>query len=426
MNRQFYLNNTGDDGLKTQDKPAVLFVSLNRHQRQYFRRLGSALNHLYDIHYIHYGLSDFLGALTKPELPESVAFTKEELAEIIRFLLLKGQSRRFTGFRGWMHSQTVLESRAYFATLHFYQYMCRVPIDLVGVWNGINLPLAAAARVAGKLGKKTVFFENGYLQNTTTLDPRGVNYRNSLVHKPRSFYDAIVPQEQLLAALYSAAATIREIRSKWYQSFNRKQTSSQPEDIILPEKFIFLPFQVHDDTQVLLYSRQLKSMDQLVDCAVDAVKRYNRKHGENLWIVAKEHPSDFGRVDYSLLKAKYQQENILFLRYYPTPELIAQAHGVITLNSTVGIEALVRHKPVITLGGSFYNVDGLVCHVSQPDQLAGYLPFINAEPDHLLIDKFLYYLRYSYLAEGSWRQPDERHFASVAGKLADILQQPIA
>nr|WP_092072903.1 hypothetical protein [Dendrosporobacter quercicolus]NSL48847.1 hypothetical protein [Dendrosporobacter quercicolus DSM 1736]SDM51338.1 capsular polysaccharide export protein [Dendrosporobacter quercicolus] len=410
--------------MKTQDKPSILFVSLNRHQRQYFRQLGSALSPLYDIHYSHYSLSDFLGALIKPELPESVAFTKEELAEIIRFLLLKGKSRRFTGFRGWMHSQTVLESRAYFATLHFYQYMRRVSTDLVAVWNGINLPLAAAARVAGKLGKKTVFFENGYLQNTTTLDPLGVNYRNSLVNKPRSFYDAVVPQEQLLAALYSAAVTVREIRSKWYQSLTRKQTSSQAEDVILPDKFIFLPFQVHDDTQVLLYSPQLKSMDQFVDCAVNAVKRYNLRHGENLWIVAKEHPSDFGRVDYSSLKAKYQQDNILFLRYYPTPELIVRASGVITLNSTVGIEALVRHKPVITLGSSFYNVAGLVCHVAQADQLAEYIPFINAAPDHLLIDKFLYYLRYSYLAEGSWRQPDEQHFASIEGKISEILQQP--
>lgn len=412
--------------MNNQDKPSILFVSLNPHQRQYFRQLGTALKDSYDIHYIYYGLSDFSGALIKPELPDSVDFTKDELADVIRFLLLKGKSRKFTGFRGWMHSQVILESRAYFATLYFYKYMCRVHIDLVCVWNGINLPLASAARVARKLGKKTMFFENGYLPNTTMLDPMGVNYKSSLVNKPRSFYDAIVPQDQLLAKLYVAEAAIRKIKSKWYQRLIRKQVSNKSEEITLPEKFIFLPFQVQDDTQVLLYSPYFKSMDELVHCVVNAVKQYNLTYGQDIWIVAKEHPSDFGRVDYSFLKEKYQKDNILFLRFYPTPDLIVQAQGVITLNSTVGLESLVRHKPVITLGNAFYNVDGLVCHVMQSDQLPDSIAFMNTEPDHQLIDKFLYYLRYCYLAEGSWRQPNEKHFESVARKIAEVLQQPIA
>ncbi|QDR82207.1 hypothetical protein [Sporomusa termitida] len=408
--------------MKNQDRPSILFVALNRHQSRYFRQLGANLNDSYNIYHIDYGLSDFAGALIKPALPECVAFTAEELAEIIRFLLIKGKSRAFTGFRGWMHSPSVLENRAYYATLYFYKYLCRVPIDLVCVWNGINLPLAAAARVARKLGKQTVFFENGYLRDTTTLDPTGVNYQNSLVNKPRSFYDAIVPQPQLLAKLYNTDPPLRQIKSKWYQNLIKKQEKRQPEAIILPENFIFLPFQVQDDTQVLLYSPHFKSMEQLVDCVVKALKQHNSITGANLWLVAKEHPSDFGRVDYSALQAKYQNDNILFLRFYPTPDLIAQAQGIITLNSTVGIESLVHHKPVITLGNAFYNVKDLVCHVTQSEQLSASIPFINAEPDHQLIDRFLYYLRYCYLAEGSWQQPNEQHFQSVREKLAKILQ----
>ncbi|HWR07030.1 hypothetical protein [Sporomusa sp.] len=189
----------------------------------------------------------------------------------------------------------------------------------------------------------------------------------------------------------------------------------------MPERFIFLPFQVQDDTQVLLYSPYFKSMEELVHCVVNAVRQYNSNHGEDIWIVAKKHPSDFGRVDYFALQAQYHEDNILFVRFYPTPDLIAQAQGVITLNSTVGIESLVRHKPVITLGNSFYNVAGLVCHVTQADQLSEHIQFMNAKPDHQLIDKFLYYLRYCYLAEGLWRQPNEQHFASVARKIAKFL-----
>ncbi len=408
--------------MHSQKRPSILFVALNRHQSRYFHQLGANLHDTYEIFHIYYGLSDFAGSLTKPELPDCVNFTQAELADLIRFLLIKGQARQFTGFRGWMHSQSVLESRAYYATLYFYKYLCRVPVDLVCVWNGINLPLASAARVARKLGKQTVFFENGYLRDTTTLDPAGVNYQNSLVNKPRSFYDAVSPQTALLEKLYSTAAQTRQIKRKWYQNLIKRQEIKQPEPVALPESFIFLPFQVQDDTQVLLYSPHVKSMAALVDCAVNAVKQYNVLTGKKVWLVAKEHPSDFGRVDYSALQARYQQDNILFLRFYPTPDLIAQAQGVITLNSTVGIEALVQHKPVITLGNSFYNIDGLVCHVTHSEQLATCIQFIDAEPDHQLIDKFLYYLRYCYLAEGSWHQPSEPHFQSVRKKIAEILQ----
>jgi capsular polysaccharide export protein len=163
-------------------------------------------------------------------------------------------------------------------------------------------------------------------------------------------------------------------------------------------------------------------METLVDFVVDAVKKYNLAHNADLWIIAKEHPSDFGRVDYTSVQEKYRNEKILFLRYYPTPELIKRSCGVITLNSSVGIEALVQHKPVITLGNAFYNVEGLVCHVTEPEKLHDSLSFVDNEPDHVLIDQFLYYLRYCYLAQGSWRQPDEEHYQSVAKKIADVLQ----
>lgn len=407
--------------MKEREKPSILFVSLNRHQRQYFHHLGTALNELYNVHHIYYGLSDFSGALIQPELPEPVAFTEQELADCIRFLLIKGNFRKFTGIRAWMHSQAVLKSRAYFATRYFYNYMCNNPVDLVSVWNGINLPVACAARVAKKLGKKTLFFENGYLHDTTTVDPKGVNYQNSLVNKTRAFYDEIVLEEKLLAKLYNAVPAIRGLKTKWYQSLISTQPGNPPEAVILPDKFIFLPFQVQDDTQVLLYSPRIQSMRELVQCAVKGVKVYNLNNHDDMWIVAKEHPSDFGRVDYSALKEEYKNDKIIFLRYYPTPDLIARSQGIITLNSTVGIEALLQHKPVITLGNSFYNIDGLVRYVTQVDQLADDIPFVLSEPDHQLIDKFLFYLRYQYLAEGSWRQPNEAHFASVVQKIRKLL-----
>lgn len=402
-------------------KSAILFISLNPHQKKYFHQLGEFLKSKYVIHYVHYGLSDFLGALKKPKLPPAVAFSNEELADIIRFLRVKAKVRKFSGIRAWLHSQTVLESQAHYATLYFYRFICKYKIDLVCVWNGTLVPLAAAVRVARKLGRKTIFFENGYLPNTTTVDPKGVNNCNSLVGKPRSFYDAVIPNDVWLSELHKGTASIRALKTKWYHGILKKKPMVQNEDIDLPQKFIFLPFQVNDDTQVLLHSPVIKTMDELVNYAIEAVKEHNWHYDEEVWIIAKEHPSDFGRVDYSALIERYKNEKILFLRYYPTPELIEKSSGVITLNSSVGIEALVKHKPVITLGKAFYNIEGLVCHVDDPAALIQNINFINQDLDHKLADRFLYYLKYHYLAQGSWRHPDELHFHSVAAKIACLF-----
>lgn len=354
-------------------------------------------------------------------LPAKLAFAPGELDAMLVFLLLKAKFRRFSGFRGWMHSRSVLENQAYTATAYFNDYITRNNISLVCVWNGTLVPLAAAMRVARKLGRKTLFFENGYLPNTTTVDPQGVNNQNSMVGKSRAFYASIQPDKEKLYRLYSGVASIRALKTKWYQRLIKKKPVDQPEAFTFPDRFIFLPFQVNDDTQVLLHSPVIKTMEELVDSVMAAVKIHNETQGDNLWIIAKEHPSDFGRVDYSSLKQKYQDDKILFLRYYPTPELIKRSNGVITLNSSVGIESLVQHKPVITLGNAFYNVDGLVNHVAEPKQLANALPFIDRTPDHQLIDQFLFYLRYCYLAQGSWRTPDTEHYQSVAGKIAAVL-----
>jgi len=254
------------------------------------------------------------------------------------------------------------------------------------------------------------------------VDPLGVNNNNSLVGKPRAFYEEVIVDKDKLASIYSVRPAVRALKTKWYQRIFKRKPNGQPEKIDLPEKYIFLPFQVHDDTQVLLHSPWVKTMADLTATAVTAVKSHNKLTGDSLKLIIKEHPSDFGRVDYEPLKQKFEDDDVLFLRYYPTPELIKKAQGVMTINSSVGIEALVQHKPVITLGNAFYNVPGIVANVKAPEEIVPNIAVVNNPVDHCLIDKFLYYLRYCYLAQGSWRQPDKEHFKSVRAKVVELLK----
>lgn len=403
-------------------RPRILFISINRHQHRYFTALGASLGESYEIQHIHY-INSPLSLLAGSQVPQQLTVTSEEVAALTRFQIRKAEYREFSGLRKIVNSRYVLTRQAYYALNYFYKVITANQIDLVCVWNGTLVPVAAAALVARKLGRKTLFFENGYLPNTTTVDPAGVNFNNSLQGKPRDFFDAVQVDGNKLAQLYEQQISIRKLKKKWYTDLlKREKPQHLPENVDLPKRYLFVPLQVHDDTQVIMHSRNIQNMFELVDAVVPAVASYNAMYDDNLWVVVKEHPSDNGRIDYTALCEKYQGQKVIFLKYYPTPQLIDHAAGILTINSSVGIEGLLKHKSIITLGDAFYNVDGLVHHVKELAELPRAINAINLPFDHVLADKFLYFLRYKYLAEGSWRQPDSRHFQSAYEKIAQTLQ----
>ena len=81
----------------------------------------------------------------------------------------------------------------------------------------------------------------------------------------------------------------------------------------------------------------------------------------------KEHPSDHGRIDYSGAFRAFP--DVVFTKLMNTQELIEKSAAVVTVNSTVGIEAMLHLKPVITLGDAFYAVPGLVRPCGRDDEL---------------------------------------------------------
>src|SRR5690606_17680660 len=132
-----------------------------------------------------------------------------------------------------------------------------------------------------------------------------------------------------------------------------KKISSQVKEseVTLPDKYVFLPLQVEDDTQILLNS-SFSGMDELMRVVYPAVISMN-----NYKLVVKEHPHDWGRHNQSTLRERYPKA--IWLQKYPTEQVITGADIVVTVNSSVGVEALLLNKKVITLGKCFYDVDGV-------------------------------------------------------------------
>ena len=400
-------------------KKKILFVSINRHQREYFTKIGEYLANSYDVTLIDYSFRHYIDALLPVVKEYPAALTQEVLDKIIRFSFKKGTIRTdFDRFRKFLHTEKQLVKGARRTFTYFYEYIQKNKIDMVCIWNGNSSERAAVMEAAKALGVKTIYFENGLLPNTTTADPEGVNYSGILARKTSSFFKNISMDSAKLESLFKEQLIPRAQKRKWYQNANpAKPSSNEVADLTKP--YIFVPFQVHDDTQVIIHSPYIRDMKELTVWVADAVKRHNQTHNDNLRIIIKEHPSDFGRANYDSLKKMYPE--ITFLKTYPTEALINKAKAVITINSSVGIESLLKHKKVITLGNAAYSIDGVVKQASGIDELASALDSLETSVDKDLINHFLYYIRYIYSVEGSWRTPSEIHLQSVKKRVKDIF-----
>lgn len=270
--------------------------------------------------------------------------------------------------------------------------------DYVVLWNGRKLPNMTIVMAAKQLGIKLFYFENGLLPNTVSLDPKGVNFASSLSSDPE-FYLTFDPSNSYS---FSAPEIVPRSNIKKRQSFDKTK---------LPEHFVFVPFQVPHDTQIVCYSTWIDSMETLYEEVIKAVKMLN---DPSLKVVFKEHPS--WHKHYTSL---YKKDPIgLFANGNSTTELIEKAEAVVTINSTVGMESLLLGKRVITLGDACYNIENLVLHASDSQQLINALSKVSQgwQMNRLLCEKFFSYLKYVYCIPRV-NKDDAEHIEAVKKRL---------
>jgi capsular polysaccharide export protein len=265
-----------------------------------------------------------------------------------------------------------------FAYINFMRYYAALDdqCEKMLLWNGGKFRQRIALEVAKLKEIQVYYFENGLLPNTIVFDNQGINYENS-VPRALSFFKTYTSEIDLPKELVPRIG-------KGNQKF-----VGEKED--LPTKFIFVPFQVDYDTQVISHSHWIKNMRMLFD-VIENVSVNSAYH-----FVLKEHPSS--GVKYSDLYTRADHmTNVSFKNTYSTQELIEKSLAVITINSTVGIESLLFHKKVIVLGDAFYNIEGITYPASDQISLVALLDSIeglNIDAKH--IDNFLKYLYNDYL-----------------------------
>jgi capsular polysaccharide export protein len=172
---------------------------------------------------------------------------------------------------------------------------------------------------------------------------------------------------------------------------------------------------VHDDTQIVIHSPWVHTMEQMVQAVVRAREQLGLPHH----IVVKEHPVDVGRSDYSSLA---NVPNLVWLWDYPLDKVMTGADCVITVNSSVGIEAVVRGLPLVTLGNAIYNVEGIAHHAASEQELPACIAAaLSQPPDKSFREEFLCRLRFHDLIDAHWARPTDHGVENAAARIVRML-----
>ncbi|MDJ83176.1 capsule biosynthesis protein [Campylobacter coli] len=278
---------------------------------------------------------------------------------------------------------------------NFYEnFFKEKKIDAIVMYNDCRLIHAKAIKVARKLGIGIWIFEEGYLRPyCITFEKDGVN-ANSSLPRDKNFYLScnILTKESikeipggfkfmafsaflywlfsfLLAPFFNNKLHHRTLYPFeflfWFRSLYRKYLYKFTEKKLnqkiysLEKKYFLAILQVYNDTQIKHHYK--KSIEEFIEELILSFANHARAKS---YLVFKHHPMDRGYRNYSKLIdelcQKYHVEGRIFYvhdTYLPT--LLKNALGCITINSTVGLSAILEGCPTKVCGNAFYNFEGL-------------------------------------------------------------------
>jgi capsular polysaccharide export protein len=365
-------------------------------------------------------------------LPEGVRIDAEQLLSRLRKVADADLVRRQDPFYCWLVWALV----GFFDTVR--------PAGLF-VWNGSGLAAAVAEQVARARGLPIVFGENGYLPGTLQLDSRGVNAFASIGRdlslgeiRALTFTDDQVRAFEAVLADYRAGLAPRRapppggrVRPSWSAYLIQalldlrerdralKGNRLVPRGIpVLPERFVLFPLQVRSDSQLTVHS---PIYGNRLDHAIADVAAALRLVDPGMGLAVKLHPADLGKTDYDA--AVRAHPDLVWIGGGDVRDLLRRAAGVVTVNSTVGIEALIFGKPVVALGRNFYVRDGLVYPVRHRSELRASLErALSESPDPGLVRQYLLYLYFVAFVRGHWRDFSPESLNNVAARIVALMR----
>ncbi len=309
------------------------------------------------------------------------------------------------------------------------------PTDIVmfGDCRPVHAPIHDIAR---ERQVRVHVFEEGYVRpNWITLETGGVNGRSSLSRDPAFLLSSSesVPPAPLSAptgynlrerALHDICYRIANGAYAWrfatYRShrpyngiteyvalasrFARKSRFEREADNLTGQllqsgkPYFLFPLQLNTDSQITHHS-VFGSMLNAIEVVLESFALHAPP--DHL-LVVKNHPLDtgiacYGQVIEQLAHKHGIASRLRFLNGGHLPTLLADAKGVVVVNSTVGLSALHHGRPLIALGSAIYGIPGLTWQGSVDTFWTG-----ATAPDMHLYQLFLNYVLYKTQINGDF------------------------
>lgn len=282
-------------------------------------------------------------------------------------------------------------------------YFTRNPEAIAVAWNGLNGTRRVFMDAAKDAGNKTLFFELAPFADRITIDPKGVNFANSL---PRN----VEPYIKWAATHAKGPDNWHDLRDTITQRKPSVEVTATTKVLPLTQPFVFVPLQVPGDSQLRIYGGAFKTVDLFVAAILQAAEQTPK--GWHIRI--KEHPSALPFVKDAIDKAGV--DNVVLDNTTDTFEQVKRAKLILTVNSSVGLEAMFFDKPVVACGDCFWAIDGIAASARTQKDIEQVL----ARPDAVMFDAaarsaFLSYLDACYYPKIS--QPENAAIETrIAGR----------
>jgi capsular polysaccharide export protein len=214
------------------------------------------------------------------------------------------------------------------------------------IWNGFTGWVANILRLICEQRKlQCAFLERGLLKGSLFIDRMGVNGASSLNELTPSIVDRYALSDEETA-------------------FVKQLFSINPQIVenVTPKKNlnIFFPLQVQLDTNIILYCKYRTMRETFLDI-------YSVLNSQGSSFLIRPHPEETSDTLINIPRF----DNVNVSSEKSLDHWLDWSDLVVTINSTVGLEALIKGKQVISLGQSIYSSAGLTNNLSEKNLSTG-------------------------------------------------------
>ena len=185
------------------------------------------------------------------------------------------------------------------------------------------------------------------------------------------------------------------------------------DDVPTDRPFVYFPVHVIDDFKIEALIPHCADQEFLIKLVADSLP-------QGYDVVLKEHPLSLGRNPVSMLRRLSRMRNVRLVHPETNShELIQRAEAVTVISSTVGLEALMYDKPVMTMGKPFWSGYGVTLDLESFREVRDAVPrLLEWKPDPERIREFFGgAMRSTYPGKPGLQDPSDENVRRIAGTL---------